>query len=417
MPEHMITKLEKQLNITFTNKQEIPMRWIKGNSPVHIDKSKTHLFDTTHLIYVTDCVGNLVVNGEKYSITAGTAYIFEEGLEHETIGTEDSARLLIGPMSEIGILVGMDWSWSGPQDYWNYESSPAEEPPPPPPPPPCSYSEWNDSGSCSVNCGGGTKKQTRTATNNGANDCNEPTTQNVPCNTQACPPPPPCNYSEWNDTSTCPSCGTDQTKSQMRAATTTTCTGDQKQTRTISCDIPACPTCNYGKWSEYSTCSKPCNGGTQTRTRTKNPIGSIQCNEISETINCNTQTCPPCEYGEVESTNACSVECGGGTQSITYKLVNKHGNDYCPQKIESKPCNIDPCADIMNVITPTYDEYWSLYLDNKYNSASFFTITENTTAGLKSYTKIKSLTQEECRAKLQRRKCLYSGNTRRKKDW
>jgi len=92
MPEHMITKLEKQLNITFTNKQEIPMRWIKGNSPVHIDKSKTHLFDTTHLIYVTDCVGNLVVNGEKYSITAGTAYIFEEGLEHETIGTEDSAR-------------------------------------------------------------------------------------------------------------------------------------------------------------------------------------------------------------------------------------------------------------------------------------------------------------------------------------
>ena len=220
------------------------------------------------------------------------------------------------------------------------------------------------------------------------------------------PPPslPKCTYGgEWKNSSPeCPSCyniDNPETKTQIQGANNSSCDGPTTTSRTINCSdsVPACEYCKYSDWSAWSECSKPCNGGTRSRTRTLKS-GKGPCNELSQTENCNVQACSPCEYGEVESTSTCTVDCGGGTQSVTYKLVNKHGNDSCPVKIESKPCNIDPCPDIMNMITPTYDEYWSLYLDNKYNSASFFT-TNIENAGLKSYTKIKSLTQEECRAK------------------
>ena len=225
------------------------------------------------------------------------------------------------------------------------------------------------------------------------------------------PPPPPsvpkCTYGgEWKNSSPeCPACyniDSPETKTQIQAANNSPCDGPTTTSRTINCkdSVPVCDYCKYNDWTAWSECSKPCNGGTRTRTRTlKNGKGT--CNELSQTENCNVQACNPCEYGEIESSSACSVECGGGTQSTVYKLVNKHGNDSCPQKIESKPCNIDPCADIMNVITPTYDEYWSLYLDNKYNSASFFTINvdNSPSIGLKSYTKNKCLSLEECRIK------------------
>lgn len=46
------------------------------------------------------------MDGVAYPIERGTGYIFLEGLRHETQGTEDVPRLLIGPMSEQGKVVG-----------------------------------------------------------------------------------------------------------------------------------------------------------------------------------------------------------------------------------------------------------------------------------------------------------------------
>lgn len=53
----------------------------------------------------------------------------------------------------------------------------------------------------------------------------------------------------------------------------------------------------WSEWSDWSTCSVECGGGTQTRTRTcTNPIpycGGADCvGGNSETQNCNTQACP-----------------------------------------------------------------------------------------------------------------------------
>jgi hypothetical protein len=97
------TKLESGLAIPLS--QTIPMRWIKGDTPPHTDRGEKQ-FTNTYLVYLTDSSGHLIVDGQAYPIAAGDAHIFNEGLEHSTINTENSVRLMIGPISESGFRVG-----------------------------------------------------------------------------------------------------------------------------------------------------------------------------------------------------------------------------------------------------------------------------------------------------------------------
>jgi hypothetical protein len=98
-------KLETGFNINLSQITSIPMRWIKGDTPEHKDRGE-NLFSNTYLMYLTDSIGNLIIDGQSYPITAGDAHIFNEGLEHSTINTRTSERLIIGPMSETGFRVG-----------------------------------------------------------------------------------------------------------------------------------------------------------------------------------------------------------------------------------------------------------------------------------------------------------------------
>ena len=84
----------------------IPMRWIKGDTKGHIDVGAA-TFDTTHLLYLTNSPGELVVGGTSYPITKGSAHVFPESVRHETINTGSEPRLLLGPMSEEGFAVGI----------------------------------------------------------------------------------------------------------------------------------------------------------------------------------------------------------------------------------------------------------------------------------------------------------------------
>jgi hypothetical protein len=87
------------------------MTWIKGDTARHTDKGDMD-FKDTHLIYLTDSIGSLIIDERSYSIKAGEAHVFNEGLEHYTINTGTSERLMIGPISENGFHVGGDWdSW------------------------------------------------------------------------------------------------------------------------------------------------------------------------------------------------------------------------------------------------------------------------------------------------------------------
>lgn len=101
----IIDKLSARLGISLSSRATIPMRWIKGDTQAHIDRGETH-FTKTHLVYLTSSIGSLVIDGQAYPIHAGDAHIFNEGIEHFTINTGTTERLLLGPMSETGFGVG-----------------------------------------------------------------------------------------------------------------------------------------------------------------------------------------------------------------------------------------------------------------------------------------------------------------------
>lgn len=100
VPESIQTKLKKIMNVGDT----IPMTWIRGDTVEHVDQGTTP-FNHTYLIYLTDSPGHFLVDGQSYPIEAGTAHIFSEGLTHSTLHAED--RLVMGPMSEAGLPVGI----------------------------------------------------------------------------------------------------------------------------------------------------------------------------------------------------------------------------------------------------------------------------------------------------------------------
>ena len=100
VPDSIQTKLKKIMNVGET----IPMTWVRGDTVEHVDQG-TSPFDHTYLMYLTDSPGQFLVDGQSYPIEAGTAHIFSEGLTHSTLHTED--RLLMGPMSERGLPVGI----------------------------------------------------------------------------------------------------------------------------------------------------------------------------------------------------------------------------------------------------------------------------------------------------------------------
>jgi len=87
------------------NLDSVPMRWIKGDTHPHIDTGLKQ-FQKTHLVYLTNSPGEILLGNNSYPIIKGNAFIFDESLKHETINTGLEPRLLLGPMSEEGLAVG-----------------------------------------------------------------------------------------------------------------------------------------------------------------------------------------------------------------------------------------------------------------------------------------------------------------------
>lgn len=106
LADEIRAKLSHRLAINVPS--TVPMRWVKGDTPLHVDKGEKQ-FSKTHLVYLTNSVGELIIDGQAYPIAAGDAHVFSEGLAHCTVNTGtvgNSERLMIGPMSEMGFGVG-----------------------------------------------------------------------------------------------------------------------------------------------------------------------------------------------------------------------------------------------------------------------------------------------------------------------
>ena len=106
LPIAIRSRLQDTLGLNLAGTETVPMRWIRGDTPAHVDVGRT-TFENTYLVYMNDSPGSLVVDGTTHPITQGSAYVFNEGLSHETVGTGDEPRLLLGPMSERAFPVGV----------------------------------------------------------------------------------------------------------------------------------------------------------------------------------------------------------------------------------------------------------------------------------------------------------------------
>jgi len=96
--------IQQKLCICITT-EEIPMRWIKGDTAPHVDVG-ANTFERTYLVYMNDSAGEFILGDDSYPITANSAFIFNEGISHKTCNTGSEPRLLIGPMSEFAEQVG-----------------------------------------------------------------------------------------------------------------------------------------------------------------------------------------------------------------------------------------------------------------------------------------------------------------------
>lgn len=98
--------LQSRFGLDLSPYSSIPMRWIKGDTKPHVDSGASN-FQNTYLLYLNDSPGELIVDSQSYPIQANTGVVFNEGLSHETQGTENAPRLLLGPMNELTEPVGI----------------------------------------------------------------------------------------------------------------------------------------------------------------------------------------------------------------------------------------------------------------------------------------------------------------------
>jgi len=85
---------------------QVPMRWIQGDTPSHVDAGQSS-FERTHLVYLTDSDGEFHLGEETFPICKGESFVFPQGTLHGTSRTGDTPRLMLGPMSEDADPVGI----------------------------------------------------------------------------------------------------------------------------------------------------------------------------------------------------------------------------------------------------------------------------------------------------------------------
>lgn len=156
------------------------------------------------------------------------------------------------------------------------------------------------------------------------------------------------SYSAWTTCSKSCGGGT-QTRTNTCALVTT---GLSQSCNTQEC----CSAVNYSAWSNWSSCSKSCGTGTQTRTRKKtSQYTGVDCGTETQTQNCNTQTCCSSVNTQYGGYGSCSKSCGSGTKTRTVYQYSNYNGQLCNSWNESASCNTHSCC------SSTYGSggYWS----------------------------------------------------------
>jgi len=230
---------------------------------------------------------------------------------------------------------------------WKFEKDPA-----------CDWNEWGAWSACSAQCGGGVKvmkRSTKSVSAFGYSPCKPATgIDEDKCNMTRCGTP--CQWTNFSKWGTCskPCGGGTHTRTRTVAVPAkfggAACEGNTSESQ--ACNTQHCPVdCEMGIWTSWTICSKPCGTGKNERTRepvTKAQFGGKECKEPTvEKGECNTHACPgDCEWGEFGSWSLCTKTCGNGTQTAVrpVKTPATHGGKDCEgSNTTTRHCNTQHC--------------------------------------------------------------------------
>ena len=226
----------------------------------------------------------------------------------------------------------------------------------------CVLSEWSQWSECDRKCGGGKQIRTRgilTYPAFGGTNCPTELLQMQDCNTLTCTDD--CQLTDWSDWSQCDKpCGPgkqfrtksvlQEAKNKGRACST------YNLYETKDCQVKECPLtksddCLVSDWTDWSLCSKDCDGGIKTRTRRIISEGTTKgkkCPVLSENTSCNNIKCDiDCVLSEWSPWSECDTPCGDGEQTRFRKplVFSKNNGKRCdPNLFETKKCNNKPCG-------------------------------------------------------------------------
>jgi hypothetical protein len=219
----------------------------------------------------------------------------------------------------------------------------------------CATSTFSTWTACTQSCGQGAQSRSRTVTTrnqHGGYVCPYlEETRN--CNQQACATD--CATSTFSTWTACTqSCGTG---SQKRSRTQTVPTFGGKAcphyTETRTCNGHSCPiNCAYPygpSFGQWSTCTTSCAAGSQRRTRAvvQPRFGGAACPHTAETQACDHGPCPiHCATSTFSAWTTCTKSCGQGAQSRSRSVTtrNQHSGYVCPYLAETRNCNQQACA-------------------------------------------------------------------------
>jgi len=220
----------------------------------------------------------------------------------------------------------------------------------------CTVGDWSEWSTCTTPCGRGLQTRNRTyhpLVHRGSG-CSASLTEQTVCNIAECGQTTDCTVGPWGPWS---SCSDWRVQERNRAITAASYGGAPCAAvglnETQWCDPTPPKDCVWDTWSEWSDCTKTCDGGQRSRDRSfMQPMNGGTCaGDTSVVQACGVEPCfapseVDCKLGEWSDWTDCTVTCGTGYRSKQIKNYTKSRQDGASCKgsmAKAEACTMPAC--------------------------------------------------------------------------